>query len=440
MTELQDNLPPGWECKIDGLTGKQYYINHNTKTTTWDDPRNRYRSIHATPKHIEHIPLQHGSPDLRRNYVYPSQTTPIPAFQMSTNQSTKPNAFQELRSTSRSSPLTLRGAKIQDSSLTIQQDTDEAIAKISAMFPTVSETHIRLLMKNCRYMKSIFPKADETVILDILSNNESNIQKTSEILTDMGFERKDTVKMAQQKVEMKSQPVKKEEEIKKEEPKPLPPQMKTSEEKAALTEKLKNKFEGVAEHLITIALESVDFDESRANQILEIIKQEDSDNKVEESTQNEDNEVDNEEIAIDVDVNKSTTLPVSQSRQSIKSLLKSDKSDKDRSTYSRIVENDALEFRSKNLTNTTGPNPDLTQGPNNKILLEDYMNWQGPNVNIRKGPQTLQKGPNLSLLGTKKYQPRGSNPELRKGPKLGLAKGSIFSQLKNVSIGESRGK
>ncbi|XP_063910899.1 uncharacterized protein LOC135128030 isoform X5 [Zophobas morio] len=438
MTELQDNLPPGWECKIDGLTGKQYYINHNTKTTTWDDPRNRYRSIHATPKHIEHIPLQHGSPDLRRNYVYPSQTTPIPAFQMSTNQSTKPNAFQELRSTSRSSPLTLRGAKIQDSSLTIQQDTDEAIAKISAMFPTVSETHIRLLMK--KYMKSIFPKADETVILDILSNNESNIQKTSEILTDMGFERKDTVKMAQQKVEMKSQPVKKEEEIKKEEPKPLPPQMKTSEEKAALTEKLKNKFEGVAEHLITIALESVDFDESRANQILEIIKQEDSDNKVEESTQNEDNEVDNEEIAIDVDVNKSTTLPVSQSRQSIKSLLKSDKSDKDRSTYSRIVENDALEFRSKNLTNTTGPNPDLTQGPNNKILLEDYMNWQGPNVNIRKGPQTLQKGPNLSLLGTKKYQPRGSNPELRKGPKLGLAKGSIFSQLKNVSIGESRGK
>ncbi|XP_063910896.1 uncharacterized protein LOC135128030 isoform X2 [Zophobas morio] len=498
MTELQDNLPPGWECKIDGLTGKQYYINHNTKTTTWDDPRNRYRSIHATPKHIEHIPLQ------------------------------------ELRSTSRSSPLTLRGAKIQDSSLTIQQDTDEAIAKISAMFPTVSETHIRLLMKKyhnreavvisalqveknpittpgpfatpppqrnihhpsvyalhktpplglrsssrggspvlrpgsgtnstytgsprigegfrssprphsspklkLRYMKSIFPKADETVILDILSNNESNIQKTSEILTDMGFERKDTVKMAQQKVEMKSQPVKKEEEIKKEEPKPLPPQMKTSEEKAALTEKLKNKFEGVAEHLITIALESVDFDESRANQILEIIKQEDSDNKVEESTQNEDNEVDNEEIAIDVDVNKSTTLPVSQSRQSIKSLLKSDKSDKDRSTYSRIVENDALEFRSKNLTNTTGPNPDLTQGPNNKILLEDYMNWQGPNVNIRKGPQTLQKGPNLSLLGTKKYQPRGSNPELRKGPKLGLAKGSIFSQLKNVSIGESRGK
>ena len=74
------------------------------------------------------------------------------------------------------------------------------------------------------------------------------------------------------------------------------------------------------------------------------------------------------------------------------------------------------------------------------FFREDYMNWQGPNVNIRKGPQTLQKGPNLSLLGTKKYQPRGSNPELRKGPKLGLAKGSIFSQLKNVSIGESRGK
>lgn len=36
--------------------------------------------------------------------------------------------------------------KFQDS-LTITSDTDALVAKISAMFPTVSETHIKILLK-----------------------------------------------------------------------------------------------------------------------------------------------------------------------------------------------------------------------------------------------------------------------------------------------------
>lgn len=50
---------------------------------------------------------------------------------------------------SRMSPKGLRVARVQDSSLTqlTISDTEEAVAKISAMFPTVSETHIKLLMK-----------------------------------------------------------------------------------------------------------------------------------------------------------------------------------------------------------------------------------------------------------------------------------------------------
>lgn len=80
-------------------------------------------------------------------------------------------------------------------------------------------------------MKSIFPQADETVILEVLYNNENNIQKASGILTDMGFNRKDTVKAAQQKLETKIEE-KRIEEIKKNEPPPAPPRIKTSEEKA----------------------------------------------------------------------------------------------------------------------------------------------------------------------------------------------------------------
>lgn len=45
------------------------------------------------------------------------------------------------------SPLKLRSAKIQDGSLPSSNLLDESVSKIAAMFPTVSETHIRLLLK-----------------------------------------------------------------------------------------------------------------------------------------------------------------------------------------------------------------------------------------------------------------------------------------------------
>lgn len=47
-------------------------------------------------------------------------------------------------------------------------------------------------------MKCIFPKAEETVILDVLTSSENNIQKASEWLKKMGYERKDPIKVQQQ--------------------------------------------------------------------------------------------------------------------------------------------------------------------------------------------------------------------------------------------------
>jgi len=33
------DLPGGWEARVDKRTGKLYYLDHNTKATTWEDPR-----------------------------------------------------------------------------------------------------------------------------------------------------------------------------------------------------------------------------------------------------------------------------------------------------------------------------------------------------------------------------------------------------------------
>lgn len=54
------------------------------------------------------------------------------------------NNFKDMRP--RMSPLSVRSSKIQDTSFTTT-DTEEAVAKISSLFPTVSETHIKLLLK-----------------------------------------------------------------------------------------------------------------------------------------------------------------------------------------------------------------------------------------------------------------------------------------------------
>ncbi|XP_006831470.1 PREDICTED: BAG family molecular chaperone regulator 3 [Chrysochloris asiatica] len=37
--EDRDPLPPGWEIKIDPQTGWPFFVDHNSRTTTWNDPR-----------------------------------------------------------------------------------------------------------------------------------------------------------------------------------------------------------------------------------------------------------------------------------------------------------------------------------------------------------------------------------------------------------------
>lgn len=36
-------LPPGWEMIFDHATGWPYFVDHNTQTTTWEDPRFRMK-------------------------------------------------------------------------------------------------------------------------------------------------------------------------------------------------------------------------------------------------------------------------------------------------------------------------------------------------------------------------------------------------------------
>lgn len=75
-----------------------------------------------------------------------------------------------------------------------------------------------------------------------------------------------------------------------------------------------------------------------------------------------------------------------------------------------------------------GPNPSLRKGPNDDLLLTDYVTWNGPDPDIRRGPSNMEKGPRQTVAKGSQLA-KGANPEKRKGPQ-GLNVGSIFLQKK----------
>lgn len=80
-----------------------------------------------------------------------------------------------------------------------------------------------------RYLKSIYPKAEEMLLLDILANADNNVQKASEKLTSMGYEKRDTTAPKQTNRNREEQVLKQKMEA--ENTPPPQPRLKSNEEK-----------------------------------------------------------------------------------------------------------------------------------------------------------------------------------------------------------------
>lgn len=158
-----------------------------------------------------------------------------------------------------------------------------------------------------RYLKSLYPKAEETVILDVLAMVENNVQNASEQLTQMGYEKKELTpapRLSNRKKDESS--VQKQQHI---EPNP-PLKPKTADEKKKcknfldllirirsiflktlefllnITNKkillhilvntlLQKQYKDmIPERVILMALESVDYSEEKALKILDVVLEE----------------------------------------------------------------------------------------------------------------------------------------------------------------------
>ncbi|XP_070499731.1 uncharacterized protein [Chironomus tepperi] len=341
-----------------------------------------------------------------------------------------------------------------------------------------------------RYLKSMFPKCEETIILDILASCENNVQKASEQLIRMGYEKKEITpapRLSHRKKEDTA--VKKQQYV---EPTP-PPKQKTFDEKKKLKAKLQAQYKDtIPERVISMALESVDYSEEKALKILDIVLQEDRDSKQKSEKERKKGDgveknvsfkepSDHTIITTPID-SPQTDIFGSSSRASgkmsvsskllqveydetpsdgssngaINSVDKRKKRQKARSDSARSAKSESVNrkdtsskdssktFISKSIvfeenkegnfmsivtkSGSQGPNPNLAKGPKDDLLLVDYVAWNGANPDIIGGCKVKPNGPNQFLRSERTYTPRGSTSKLCKGPQSGLAIGSIYAQ------------
>jgi len=304
-----------------------------------------------------------------------------------------------------------------------------------------------------RYLKSVFPTVEEYLLLDVLSNSDNNVQKAAERLVKMGYVKRDTPSAPRLHAR------KKEEErlAEKRTPLPKPPPIKTEKEKEELRKKMKDKYEDkydIPERILFMALESVLFDEEQANSLILAMIEDDLKRKKSKEAEKAREQKETKHTRKSpkpnrrsLDVEKLTKHPSPKHEPKAKGHGKkgwsSKTNTKEEIPKSSKSTSTSLErpYKSEVSGKAVGPNPSLRKGPNDDLLLTDYVTWNGPDPDIRKGPSSLAKGPNTAKLGRPpgaSSLARGPNPTNCKGPARGLATGSIFLQANDQKSSRTR--
>ncbi|XP_008546616.1 uncharacterized protein LOC103570602 isoform X2 [Microplitis demolitor] len=425
----RSQLPPGWECRYDIRSGRPYFINHFNCSTSWEDPRVRYWQ-YAQYTHEQNSTATSSS-NGNSHEAIPLQDLKTP---MSTTRSISAttNKFGDMTI---GSPTPLKN---METSFTQSSDVELQVAKINAIFPTVSDTHIRLLLK--KYLKNVFPKVDETLLLDILEQSDNNVQKASEKLIEQGYEKRNPTGPSKSLI----RPQEDIHKVNKVTPTP-PPRMKSVEEKNKLKTKLMEKYKSVPDRVIALAMDSVDYDEEKAVHILDIMIAEEAVQPLRTSSSHSSRSDDRKDSPPITEAIKLTASPV-------KKILNKDDADKSKRAKNKIETQkisrgtstaEDSEYKSPYITKPIGANSDLAKGPDNDLLLPDYAPWAGPDSSLLTketiGTKSLAVGRDLSLISGSRSIAKGPSADLRKGPLRGLAQGSIYSQ-RNAANTESRGK
>ncbi|XP_063865244.1 uncharacterized protein LOC135103124 isoform X4 [Scylla paramamosain] len=282
-----------------------------------------------------------------------------------------------------------------------------------------------------RYLKGIFPKVEPTIILDVLTQCNYNVKDTCEKLVLLGYDKKDTV-LAPPK--LKDRPDGKENKaVSKPSPGPARPKNLSEKHKKKVRNELTSGYPDLTPTVVTMALQSVYYDENRARQVLDNMVE--SDKKTQEALAS---------CASQMPSRSTESKTVTLNLMGSPPLARRDGVKPTRPTLPRTRINTAwtaaqtvsrgtnteedLGFRSDQRMRPQGPNTKLHKGPSECLLLSDYQAWHGPNPDNASGSsKSLAQGPRSTHLRGPSGIARGHDPAMRKGPQ-GLAKGSQFTQ------------
>ncbi|XP_064458719.1 uncharacterized protein LOC135369038 isoform X2 [Ornithodoros turicata] len=285
-----------------------------------------------------------------------------------------------------------------------------------------------------RYLKLVYPEADEALLFNMLYNCDNNAQEAITRLGDMGYKKKDAPFV---RPTPKKTPPPKPVEVRR--PSVVIPPSGADRQK--VLNRLQDQFAAVSQTLLNMALESSNYNEERAVQFLNAMTPQDSrplpgataevnmgvreataDSKAAPSSVGK-GDASKDTPAVKILSDKATSPPPkSASERSFrpKFLRKIFKFSKGTSTH------EDQQPPPVNRITPKGPNSSLLRGPNDRNLLREYLPWKGPDPDNRRGPDpALHHGPDPKNLTTKDSRAKGSL--FRRGPLRDITFRSLLS-------------
>ncbi|XP_037081721.1 uncharacterized protein LOC119102456 [Pollicipes pollicipes] len=298
-------------------------------------------------------------------------------------------------------------------------DSDDSATKINAMFPTVSEERIRELLK--RYLKSVFPKADEALLLDVLTNCDNSVQKAGERLKGMGYD-KSMTPVVPARFDLRHQ-----RDVvsirRSESPQPSPrARILCEADRQQVRATLAAEFPTVSETVMKLALESGGYDVERTRSVLETMTDREegasvTDARPAAAAAAEPSGGGTDTVPVPSPKHTSPRSPrrvtrVQGEATSTSPLASPSKKARQgaASASSSAGRDAATGGRSQHHTVAKGPDPRHARGPQASNLLSDYIAWNGPDPELRRGPDRQLRPAVRPCLA------RGSDPTLRRGP------------------------
>ncbi|CAN7993672.1 unnamed protein product, partial [Ixodes hexagonus] len=362
---------------------------------------------------------------------------------------------------------------------------DETLAtKLHGFFPTIDQEHIRALLykhnnqehevirmlvsgpgnyvtrhqsaapsspkMKLRYLKLVFPEADEALLFNMLYNTDHNAQEAMIRLGDMGFKKREApFPRGTPAKQAPKAPV-----VEARRPSQAYPPTKADRQK--LTTRIHEQFPAVSQTLVNMALESSQFNEEQAMQFLAAMTPQDSRPLPGEEAVPEKEALKgtppvpprgrhaspaqaDRVLPAFVKLTPSSLAKEESSKEGTQAKMLSDKatspppkSASERSFRPKFLrkifkfskgtstQEDHQQAHASSRICPKGPNSTLLRGPNDGNLLREYTPWQGPDPDNRRGPDPdLHRGPDPKNLMSKDAGSKARGPQLglfRRGP------------------------